>query len=81
MFVFAIAGTNTEQVRSKGTSDTVIAYVYDTCLALLVAVSISLFLLWVFGQIDGLNVSAIIANTLVLLFPAGIGAAAARLII
>lgn len=81
MFVFAIAGTNPEDVRSKGTLETVIGYVYYTCLALLVAASISVFLLWVFGLTDGLNLSAIVANTIILLFPAGIGAAAARLII
>lgn len=79
--IFAIAGGYSKGERCKGTPGTVIGYVYYTCLALLVAASISLFMLWVFGRTDGLNFSAIMAKTIVLLFPAGLGAAAARLII
>ncbi|MEX2333803.1 MAG: TIGR02587 family membrane protein [Pseudohongiella sp.] len=81
MHVFVIAGSYSEGKRSEGVTGTVTGYVYYTCLALLVGVSISVLMLWIFGRSDGLSFTALLANTLVLLFPAGIGAAAARLII
>jgi putative integral membrane protein (TIGR02587 family) len=81
MHIFAIAGSYSKGERNKGTSGTVTGYMSYTFLALLVAASISVFMLWIFGRTDGLNLSAVVAHTIVLLFPAGIGAAAARLII
>lgn len=46
-----------------------------------VALSISLFLLWVFARLDGLSPEGIVLATVVLGFPTAIGAAAARLIL
>lgn len=46
----------------------------------LLAFVMSLFMLWVLGRTDGESVNDVINSTLVLSFPAAIGAAAARLI-
>ena len=45
------------------------------------ALLISLFILWVFGRTDGLAASQILQATVVLGFPAALGAGAARLIL
>ncbi len=45
------------------------------------ALAISLYLLWTFGRVDGLGAFPILMATIVLAFPAAIGAAAARLIL
>ena len=42
---------------------------------------ISLYMLWTFGRTTGLSLEAIVMATVVLAFPAAIGAAAARLIL
>lgn len=81
MGVFVVAGSYSEGERAEDSPETVIGYVCHTSLAVLVAAGISLFMLWVFGRTDDLSLSALISNVIVLLFPAGIGAAAARLII
>jgi uncharacterized membrane protein len=41
----------------------------------------SLYILWTFGRMDGLGLELCLATTVVLAFPAAIGAAAARLVI
>jgi putative integral membrane protein (TIGR02587 family) len=46
-----------------------------------VALAISLYALWTFGRIDGIGAAPLVMATLVLAFPAGLGAAAARLIL
>ncbi|WP_067334299.1 TIGR02587 family membrane protein [Stappia indica] len=46
-----------------------------------VALSVSLFLLWVFARLDGQGVSSIVMTTVVLAFPSALGAAAARLVL
>ncbi|MDF1585410.1 TIGR02587 family membrane protein [Marinimicrococcus flavescens] len=45
------------------------------------ALLVSLFVLWVFQRTDGLGVDLLVVTTVVLAFPAAIGAAAARLIL
>jgi putative integral membrane protein (TIGR02587 family) len=45
------------------------------------ALLISLYILWTFGRLDGLGLQAAAVSTVVLGFPAAIGAAAARLVI
>jgi putative integral membrane protein (TIGR02587 family) len=45
------------------------------------ALLISLYILWTFGRTDGVAVAPIVMSTIVLGFPAAIGAAAARLIL
>lgn len=46
-----------------------------------IAVSVSLYLLWLFARLDGLPLESIVMATVVLAFPSAIGAAAARLIL
>ena len=46
-----------------------------------VALMISLYVLWTFGRLDGAAIGEIVMATLVLGFPAALGAAAARLIL
>lgn len=46
-----------------------------------IAISVSLYLLWVFARLDGLHIDSIVMATAVLAFPSAIGAAAARLIL
>lgn len=46
-----------------------------------IALAISLFLLWIFARTDGLAIDSIVMAIVVLAFPSAIGAAAARLIL
>ena len=46
-----------------------------------IALAISLYLLWIFGRMDGLSGDSIVMAAVVLAFPSAIGAAAARLIL
>ena len=46
-----------------------------------VALAISAYVLWTFGRTDGLSALEVVRSTIVLAFPASIGAAAARLIL
>lgn len=57
------------------------AFVRLTLPGYVIALAISLYLLWIFGRTDGLDVHAVTMATVVLAFPAAIGAAAARLIL
>src|SRR5690606_33527596 len=52
-----------------------------TILGYLLALAISALLCWCFGRFDGLAASEIVRVTIVLGFPAAIGAAAARLVL
>ena len=47
----------------------------------MLALAISLYALWTFGRTDGLAAAPMLMATVVLAFPASIGAAAARLIL
>lgn len=46
-----------------------------------VALAVSVYLLWIFGRFDELSAGSIVMATVVLTFPSAIGAAAARLIL
>lgn len=46
-----------------------------------IAASVSLYLLWLFARLDGLQLDSLVMATVVLAFPSAIGAAAARLIL
>jgi len=46
-----------------------------------IVLMISLYVLWTFGRTDGLAVAEVVMTTVVLAFPAALGASAARLII
>ena len=47
----------------------------------MLALAISLFTLWTFGRTDAVGAGPLLMTTVVLGFPAGLGAAAARLIL
>ena len=57
------------------------AFVRLTLPGYVIALAISLHLLWIFARTDGLDVAAALLATVVLAFPSAIGAAAARLIL
>lgn len=46
-----------------------------------IALAISLYILWIFGRVDGFHPNSTVIATIVLGFPSAIGAAAARLIL
>ncbi|MBL0422188.1 TIGR02587 family membrane protein [Ramlibacter sp. AW1] len=56
-------------------------FLHSTLSGYLVALAISAGMLWIFGRLDGLSVSAGIQAVVVLGLPAAVGAAAARLIL
>lgn len=52
-----------------------------TIVGYVIVLSVSLFLLWVFGRVDGLSTGELLSAAIVLSFPGAIGAAAARLVL
>lgn len=56
-------------------------FVRFTSIGYVLAFTVSFFMLWVLGRMDGESISNMINTALVLSFPAGIGASAARLIV
>ncbi len=80
MHIFSATGSFRSNSTQVSRENLIVSLSY-TCTAFVVALVASILMLWVFGRIDGLAFSQIISNTIVLLFPAGIGAAAARLIL
>ncbi|WP_432537098.1 TIGR02587 family membrane protein [Kineococcus arenarius] len=52
-----------------------------TLIAHLTALAVSAYLLWTFGRFDGTALSQVVMETVVLALPAGVGAAAARLVV
>ncbi len=57
------------------------AFIRFTVVGYAIALLISLYVLWSFGRTDGMDLAHIVMSTVVLGFPAAIGAAAARLIL
>ena len=52
-----------------------------TVVGYVIVLGVSLFLLWVFGRVDGLGPAELLSAVIVLSFPGAIGAAAARLLL
>ncbi|WP_432484513.1 TIGR02587 family membrane protein [Kineococcus esterisolvens] len=52
-----------------------------TVIAHVIALGVSAYLLWTFGRFDGTGLSQVVMETVVLALPAGLGAAAARLVV
>ena len=78
-FVFAVGfagGSVLGPDHRKGS-----AFVRFTLPGYVIALGISVFLLWAFARTDGLNLDTIAVATVVLAFPSAIGAAAARLVL
>ena len=59
----------------------VLAFFHFTVPGYAIALLTSLFMLWAFGRTDGHGLAGIVSATVVLSFPAAIGAAAARLLV
>lgn len=78
-FVFAAAFKGGSEVQPDTAWWSVFARF--TLVGYAIALLVSVFVLWVFGRLDGLSVHEIVAVTIVLGFPSAIGAAAARLIL
>lgn len=57
------------------------AFVRLTLPGYVIALAISLYLLWIFARTDGLDAAGVVMAVVVLAFPSAIGAAAARLIL
>ena len=57
------------------------AFLRFTVVGYAVAMLMSGYMLWTFGRLDGLSLDIVIVATVVLSFPAAVGAAAARLIL
>lgn len=81
MHAFAIASSNATAPDLTRWSTHRQVFLRITCMGYMLAVAISLFMLWVFGSVDEQNFHNTIKMSVVLGFPAGVGAAAARLII
>ena len=58
-----------------------VAFAHYTLVGYAVALIISLYVLWVFGRTDGQALAELASITVVLAFPAALGAAAARLLV
>lgn len=78
-FVFAAAFKGGSEVQPE--TPWWSAFARFTLVGYGVALLMSVFVLWVFGRLDGLGLHGIVAVTIVLGFPSAIGAAAARLIL
>lgn len=78
-FVYSV-GFRGQETRPEGTSFWSI-FLRFTVVGYAVALLTSLFILWIFGRTDGESWSQILMLTVVLGFPAAVGAAAARLIV
>lgn len=79
-FVYSVRfrGQEVSQVEGVGFASVFLRY---TIVGYAVAFAMSLYVLWSFGQLEGEGLRAIVTTTVVLSFPAALGAAAARLIL
>jgi putative integral membrane protein (TIGR02587 family) len=57
------------------------AFLHFTVVGYAIALGMSAYILWTFGRTDGLAFAEVVSTTIVLAFPASVGAAAARLIL
>ena len=81
MHAFAIASSHCTSAELKRGITHWGIFVRITSTGYLIAFAISFFMLWVFGSIDDQSVYNTIKGVVVLGFPAGVGAAASRLIL
>jgi len=56
-------------------------FLHFTVVGYVIVLAVSLFLLWVFGRVDGLAPEELMGAVIVLSFPGAVGAAAARLVL
>jgi putative integral membrane protein (TIGR02587 family) len=77
-FVYAVEFSGQEQIRAGGPAG---AFVRLSVVGYALALLVSAYVLWTFGRFDGTALLPALVSTLVLGFPAAIGAAAARLVL
>lgn len=78
-FVFSLGFAGGSEVTDDLTTPR--AFLFFTLPGYLISILLSLYLLWIFGSLEGLAMGAACKLVVVLAFPASIGAAAARLIL
>lgn len=76
LLVFSVGFAGQESASHPGA-----ALVLFTIVGYAIALLVSLFVLWVFGRLDGQAPAMIVSTTAVLAFPAALGAAVARLLV
>ncbi len=79
-FVYAV-GFHGQEKRSPEGSSFLSIFLRYTTVGYAVALMVSFYLLWTFGRTDGLSMEEMLKQTVVLGFPAALGAAASRLIL
>lgn len=77
-FVYAVQFRGQHQRVSESIGG---EFVRFTAVGYLIALSISLFICWAFGRLDGVGAAEALQIGIVLAFPAAVGAAAARLVL
>jgi putative integral membrane protein (TIGR02587 family) len=78
-FVYTVGFEGEEEIEDK--SSFWLVFLRFTIVGYAIALLISLYLLWTFGSLDGMSLKEIIEVTIVLGFPATLGAAASRVIL
>lgn len=81
MLTFAVACSYIDRNKYTNILQLINSYVRFCGVAYLVSLIISLLLLWVFGQFETMKVEELVAILVALVFPTGVGAAAAKIII
>lgn len=78
-FVYTVGFSGQE--RAPGDRGTLATFLHYTVAGYGIALLVSLYVLWTFGRTDGASLSMVVMMTVVLGFPASLGAAIARLIV
>lgn len=78
-FVYALEFTGQEPDHQRYPAG--IVFLRFTVVGYAIALSMSFYLLWTFGSLEGLGLEKMIETTIVLGFPASLGAAASRLLV
>lgn len=81
MLIFAIACSYIDRSKHTNVLQLINSYARFCGIAYLVSLVVSLLLLWVFGQFETMKVEELLAILVALVFPSGVGAAAAKIII
>jgi putative integral membrane protein (TIGR02587 family) len=81
MHVFVYFVEFREPVHVRPGSTGIGLFLRFTVVGYVIVLGVSLFLLWVFGRVDGLAPAELLSAVIVLSFPGAVGAAAARLLL
>lgn len=78
-FVYAVSFRGTHDIPAG--SSRWQAFFQFTLPGYVVAMGISVYVLWIFGRLDGSAMTQVLMSAIVLAFPGAIGAASARLVL